>query len=218
MKIFTVIGSFLGENLLAVLLWLIFANALAFVLCGEDENRVAHGKNRYPFAIFLVIALLGGALGALVGHVIFHQRNKQFLRGLLYTLLMLLQLAAAVLCIVYAEKTPTVYFTGMWSSLGVVSHFQSKLFGRYIKVIMWWFIVADLAAFFMYMIDKICAVKKKRRIPEVWLLAVTALGGGLGALLGMLIFRHKVRHAKFYITVPALLLLQIVFAFCVKFG
>ena len=59
----------------------------------------------------------------------------------------------------------------------------------------------------IYGIDKLKAVKKKWRIPEKTLL-ILALLGPLGALAGMLLFRHKIRKPKFYLGVPAILLLE----------
>ena len=50
--------------------------------------------------------------------------------------------------------------------------------------------------------------KHRWRIPESVLLASAALGGSLGALLGMWLFRHKTRKAKFFVTVPLLLAAQ----------
>lgn len=42
--------------------------------------------------------------------------------------------------------------------------------------------------------------------PSCW--PPPALGGSLGALLGMWLFRHKTRKAKFFVTVPLLLAAQ----------
>jgi len=57
--------------------------------------------------------------------------------------------------------------------------------------------------------DKRKAKKKAWRIPEATLMGIAALGGSLGCLLGMYTFRHKTKHLKFTLGVPALLLLQI---------
>ena len=56
--------------------------------------------------------------------------------------------------------------------------------------------------------DKWKAMKKAWRIPEATLLGLAALGGSLGAWLGMQLFRHKTRHPKFSVGIPALLLLH----------
>jgi uncharacterized membrane protein YsdA (DUF1294 family) len=64
--------------------------------------------------------------------------------------------------------------------------------------------------FFTYGVDKQKAKKHKRRISEQTLLLLAAFMGGIGALLGMNVFRHKTKHLKFKIGVPLLLLLNIV--------
>ena len=44
--------------------------------------------------------------------------------------------------------------------------------------------------------------KGKRRVPERTLLLLSFLGGCVGALLGMVLCRHKTKHAKFLFLVP----------------
>lgn len=58
--------------------------------------------------------------------------------------------------------------------------------------------------------DKIKAIRKSWRIPE-WLLLTTAfVGGSLGGLLGMYLFRHKTRKPAFALGLPAILCLHII--------
>lgn len=76
---------------------------------------------------------------------------------------------------------------------------------------MWllYLILMNAAAFLLMHTDKQKAKKKKRRIPEVTLLGSAILGGSIGALLGMYIFRHKTRNPMFSNGIPAVLLVQI---------
>ncbi len=60
--------------------------------------------------------------------------------------------------------------------------------------------------------DKQKAKRGKWRIPEATLMAVAALGGSLGSLVGMRLFHHKTKHPKFYLGVPLLLALHIAIA------
>lgn len=77
----------------------------------------------------------------------------------------------------------------------------------------------NLLAFVLYGVDKLKAKKGAWRIPEATLLLVAFLGGSLGALLGMEVFRHKTKHAKFRILVPLFLILHITLAvYMVKCG
>ncbi len=75
--------------------------------------------------------------------------------------------------------------------------------------------VVNFVAFVMYGLDKHYAKAQKWRTPEAHLILVAALYGAVGAFLGMKLFRHKTKHAKFTITVPILLILQIAFAIAV---
>ena len=61
----------------------------------------------------------------------------------------------------------------------------------------------NLLAFSLYAADKRRARLHMWRIRESTLLAVTVLGGSLGALLGMHLLRHKTKHNRFYFTVSA---------------
>lgn len=56
--------------------------------------------------------------------------------------------------------------------------------------------------------DKRRARKKLWRIPESTLMATAIAGGSVGALLGMYAFRHKTRHRKFTLGIPAILVVQ----------
>ena len=76
-----------------------------------------------------------------------------------------------------------------------------------------WFLLilaaVNLFAFLLYGVDKAKAKKGAWRIPEATLLLAAALGGSLGALLGMELFRHKKKHLKFRVLVPLCLIVHI---------
>jgi len=59
----------------------------------------------------------------------------------------------------------------------------------------------NVLTFCLYVIDKRRAISKKFRIKESILLFFTLVFGGIGALLGMLLARHKTKRAKFRIAV-----------------
>lgn len=56
-------------------------------------------------------------------------------------------------------------------------------------------------------IDKFFAIKYMKRISEHTLITLSLFAGCYGTSLGMLIFRHKIRKPKFYITIPILLII-----------
>ena len=70
-------------------------------------------------------------------------------------------------------------------------------------------LIINAAGFLLMRADKRRAKKERWRIPEATLMGVAAIGGSIGALMGMYTFRHKTRHPKFTIGIPVILALQI---------
>ncbi len=70
----------------------------------------------------------------------------------------------------------------------------------------------NLLTFIVYGIDKRKAVKKRWRIPEATLLCLAAVGGSVGAILGMRLWHHKTQHKKFKYGLPAILAIQLLLA------
>lgn len=64
---------------------------------------------------------------------------------------------------------------------------------------MMWQLGLSLICLFCYGVDKWRAKRDAWRVPEKVLLLLPMLGGGIGGLLGMLLFRHKTRHGYFYL-------------------
>lgn len=67
----------------------------------------------------------------------------------------------------------------------------------------------SLLTFSLYAWDKHLAIYQKTRIPEIILLLFSFLGGSVGALCGMIFFKHKTLHKMFLICVPVFLVLQL---------
>ena len=74
-------------------------------------------------------------------------------------------------------------------------------------------LLINAAAFLLMLVDKYKAQNGLWRIPERTLIGSALLGGSVGALLGMYLFRHKTRHPKFTIGIPAILIGQLVLSF-----
>ncbi len=60
------------------------------------------------------------------------------------------------------------------------------------------------------LIDKKKAENGKWRIQEKTIFIVTILGGGIGTILGMYIFRHKTKKLQFTIGLPVITILEII--------
>ena len=73
-------------------------------------------------------------------------------------------------------------------------------------------LLMNVIAFVFMHADKRRARKNRWRIPERTLIGTAVLGGSIGALMGMYTFRHKTKHLKFTLGIPAILIAQILLA------
>ncbi len=89
------------------------------------------------------------------------------------------------------------------------------------KYIVIYLIIINLITCILYGVDKLKAMAGGRRTPERVLLGFTFIGGSVGALVGMQVFRHKTMHLKFQICVPLFLILHtaaVVYVYMKFFG
>lgn len=76
-------------------------------------------------------------------------------------------------------------------------------------LVLLYLIIVNAAAFLLMLADKLKAKRGAWRIPEATLMGIAAIGGSVGALAGMYLFRHKTKHIKFTLGIPVILIGQI---------
>jgi len=78
------------------------------------------------------------------------------------------------------------------------------------EVLFAYFLIINSLAFVIAGYDKYVALKNRYRIPENTLFLLAAIGGSLGLLLAMLLFRHKTSKTSFIIKFSGIFLIQII--------
>ena len=78
------------------------------------------------------------------------------------------------------------------------------------NALLYYLIVINIVTFVVYGIDKLKAKQGSWRISEATLLILAAIGGSIGALLGMKVWHHKTMHKKFKYGLPLILIIQII--------
>ena len=78
------------------------------------------------------------------------------------------------------------------------------------NALLYYLIVINIVTFLVYGIDKLKAKQGSWRISEATLLILAVIGGSIGALLGMKVWRHKTMHKKFKYGLPLILIIQII--------
>ena len=77
------------------------------------------------------------------------------------------------------------------------------------EVLLVYLAVVNLITFVMFGVDKRAAIKEKQRIRESTLLFFAFIGGSVGALFAIKLFRHKTRKPKFTVAIPLMLFVQV---------
>lgn len=86
------------------------------------------------------------------------------------------------------------------------------LWSMIMRVYIWiaaYLLAINIVGFFSMYLDKRKARKRMWRIPEATLFLIALIGGSIGSIAGMYLFRHKTRHWYFVYGMPVILLLQI---------
>ena len=85
--------------------------------------------------------------------------------------------------------------------------------GQFWLIPVGYLLIINLIALFLMWRDKRLSKKENAwRIPEKTLFLSALLGGSIGAITGMRLFRHKTKHWYFVVGMPAILLAQIALA------
>ena len=80
------------------------------------------------------------------------------------------------------------------------------------KLLSFYLLIINALGFLLMLVDKWKAKKNRWRVRESTLLLIAALGGSVGSLLGMYLFRHKTLHLKFTLGIPLILAAQCIAA------
>lgn len=81
------------------------------------------------------------------------------------------------------------------------------------KPILVYLVVINFITVIAFGVDKIAALEDKTRIRIVTLLGLSFIGGSIGGLIAMFVFRHKIRKDYFMVGVPLIIVMQIVVIF-----
>ncbi len=73
-------------------IWLGLVNLILFFLMGLDKGLAKAGARRIPEATLFLFALIGGALGGLIGMFVFHHKTRHRTFTIGFPLILLLHL------------------------------------------------------------------------------------------------------------------------------
>ena len=88
------------------LIYLLAVNAVTFIVYGIDKYKAKHAKWRISEATLLLLAVIGGSIGAWCGMKVWHHKtmHKKFKYGV--PIIFILQVALAVWIVCKMAQTP----------------------------------------------------------------------------------------------------------------
>lgn len=81
------------------------------------------------------------------------------------------------------------------------------------RIFLWYLIAINVVTLIVFALDKALAIKHKFRIMIVSLLGLAFIGGSVGAIIAMYVFRHKIKKDYFTVGVPLIMVMQVVVIF-----
>ncbi len=175
-------------------------NGLSFLVYSAAW-RCSRRRPKRPFdGLLTVLSVLGGSLGILLSMALFDRKAEK--ENMMLRVLSACMLVIHTALYLFFRREPAGALNGNIGAF-LMQHSVLRFYLIGINVI-------ALAAFGW---DKLCAIRGRRRIRIVTLLALAFLGGSVGTLMGMYGFRHKTQKNYFTRGVPLMLMMQAVVLF-----
>lgn len=182
--------------------YLIIINVIGFItaaVIAKLRKKTVEGQMNI---IITLMTLLGGSLGILLAVLAFDTKVvKENIMSRVFIVCIFVIQVIILLTVhgVHGEKL----------NLDFLEFFKRyKFFTIYLGAV-------NFVTLISFAVDKIAAVKDKARIKIVTLLGLCFVGGSVGGLIGMYLFRHKTQKSYFSKGIPLIVLMQAVVLFYV---
>ena len=182
--------------------YLIAINIIGFLMYFIDFLLYKYTKSSNIDVILTLLALAGGSAGIFAFIVLFDRKSvKDNMMSRVF-----------LVCVLILQVIIILFIKGFHGN--EINFDFLDFFGRN-KILMIYLGIINVITFLAFAIDKLHAIKGKRRIRIITLLGLAFVGGSAGALLGMYTLRHKTKVDYFTVGVPLILIMQAVVVFFV---
>lgn len=185
--------SLIGKYLIAI-------NIIGFLMYFINFLLYKYTKSANIDVILTLLALAGGSVGIFAFIVLFDRKSvKENMMSRVF-----------LVCVLILQVIIILFIKGFHGN--ELNFDFLDFFGRN-KILMIYMGIINVITFLAFAIDKINAVKGKRRIRIVTLLGLSFIGGSLGALLGIYSLRHKTKVNYFTVGIPLIIVVQVAVVF-----
>lgn len=78
-------------------IYLLIANVITFAIYGIDKWKARHDRWRVPESVLILLAIIGGSLGALLAMRMFHHKTKKNKFAFGIPIILVLQISAMII-------------------------------------------------------------------------------------------------------------------------
>ena len=182
--------------------YLIAINIIGFIMYFINFLLYKYTKSANIDVILTLLALAGGSLGIFIFIVLFDRKSvKENMMSRVF-----------IICVLIIQIIAMLFIKGFHGEEINIAFWE--FFGRN-KILMIYLGIINVITFLAFAIDKLHAIKGKRRIRIITLLGLAFVGASAGALLGMYTLRHKTKVDYFTVGVPLIMIMQAVVVFFV---
>ena len=182
--------------------YLIAINIIGFLMYFINFLLYKYIKTANIDALLTLLALAGGSAGIFAFIVLFDRKSvKDNMMSRVF-----------LVCVLILQVIIILFIKGFHGN--EINFDFLDFFGRN-KILMIYMGIINVITFLAFAIDKLHAVKGKRRIRIITLLGLAFVGGSLGALLGMYTLRHKTKVNYFTVGIPLIIVVQVAVVFVV---
>lgn len=187
--------------------YLVIINIIAIVLYLLNLLLYSFTSKAQIDSLITIICFLGGSFGILIMKLIFDRKiDKKHEETIMSSVFLYSLIPIQIALLLFIIKGSFNVSISKFITFFKTNH----IFSFYLLVI-------NIISFITYMLDKLFAIKKKSRIKIATLLFIAFIGGSLGALLAMDLFKHKTNKDYFSVGVPLILLMHLIVLLCIIF-
>lgn len=180
--------------------YLIGVNILGFILYLVNTWLYSHTADKEIDTILTIASIMGASLGIVLAILLFDRKAQKgnMMSRVFVASVLVIQIILVLIIKGCIRSEITVAF---W-----------EFFGNH-QLLLWYLVIINVITLVFFAVDKRRAIENKWRIRIITLLGLAFIGGSLGAIIAMYVFRHKTKIDYFTVGVPLIIVMQIVVVF-----
>ena len=177
--------------------YIVLINIIGFILYCINILLCKHIKHKQSNSLLMIISFLGGSLGIIIAILLFDREcvKDNMMSRIFVICIFIIQLILLYMLKIYDSSKITF---NIW-----------KFLNKY-QIILVYLGIVNFITFIVFALDKIKAISGKWRYKILTLLGISFIGGSVGGLLSMYIFKHKTNVDYFTWGIPIIMIMQVI--------